>query len=154
MTSHIAFTTLILVYSAVLSAYVYTYVALHIRRCLRCLQSITDYLQSISDLYALSFFGQISHGTILVALSLTFLNLLKSCDLVLFSWRKMPKKKIWHFSKSFTSYLHKGSTLEHDLNRFWKLQFSATTFVLFGNAHWTLKTVPSQHHHQSIPDFF
>ena len=33
------------------------------------------------------------------------------------------------FSKSFTSYLHKGSTLEHDLNRFWKLQFRATTFV-------------------------
>ena len=27
---------MILVYSAVLSAYVYTYVALHIRRCLRC----------------------------------------------------------------------------------------------------------------------
>ena len=28
--------TMILVYSAVLSAYVYTYVALHIRRCLKC----------------------------------------------------------------------------------------------------------------------
>ena len=27
---------MILVYSAVLSAYVYKYVALHIRRCLRC----------------------------------------------------------------------------------------------------------------------
>ena len=30
---------------------------------------------------------------IVVALSLTFLNLLKSCDLVLFSWRKMQKTK-------------------------------------------------------------
>ena len=47
------------------------------------------------------------------------------------SWRKMQKnkKKMWRFSKSFTSYLHKGSTLEHDVNRFWKLQFRATTFV-------------------------
>ena len=43
--------------------------------------------------YTLSFFGQFSHGTIVVALSLTFLNLLKSCDLVLFSWRKMQKTK-------------------------------------------------------------
>ena len=25
---------------------------------------------------------------------------------------------------------------------------------IFGNAHWTLKTVPFQHHHQSIPIFF
>ena len=80
--------------------------------------------------YALSFVGQFSHGTIVVAPSLTFLNQLKSCDLVLFSWRKMQKKtkKTRCFSKSFTSYLHNGSTLEHNLNRFWKLQFRATTF--------------------------
>ena len=71
--------------------------------------------------YALSFFGQISHGTIAVALSFTFLNLLKSCDLVCFHGEKCKKqKKTRCFSKSFTSYLHKGSTLEHDLNRFWK----------------------------------
>ena len=25
---------------------------------------------------------------------------------------------------------------------------------IFGNAHWTLKTVPSKHHHQPIPVFF
>ena len=31
---------MILVYSAVLSAYVYKYVALHIRRCLKCDQSL------------------------------------------------------------------------------------------------------------------
>ena len=34
---------MILVYSAVLSAYVYKYVALHIRRCLRCVPSILRY---------------------------------------------------------------------------------------------------------------
>ena len=34
------------------------------------------------------------------------------------------------FSKSFTSYLHNQSTLEHNLNRFWKLQFRATTFIV------------------------
>ena len=141
------------------------------------------------------------------------------------------KKKTWHFSKSFPSYLHNWSTLEHNLNRFWKLQFRATTFIvvlflefghvttlpmtswldpdrynhlyvlflhflarnhqyfpfwtstpgpwmhhptilartpnffpiipvfhlnvsIFGNACWTLETVLSQHHHQSIPIFF
>ena len=81
--------------------------------------------------YALSFFGQFSHDTIVVALSLTFLTLLKSCDLVLFPWRKTQKakKKTQCFSKSFTSYHHKGSTLEHNLNRFWKVQFRATTFI-------------------------
>ena len=31
--------------------------------------------------------------------------------------------------QALTSYLHNGSTLEHDLNRLWKLQFRATTFV-------------------------
>jgi len=40
------------------------------------------------------------------------------------------QKKTRHFSKSFTSYLHNQSTLEHNLNRFWKLQFRATTFVV------------------------
>ena len=33
------------------------------------------------------------------------------------------------FLKYFTSYLHNRSTLEHDFNRFWKLQFRATTFI-------------------------
>ena len=39
------------------------------------------------------------------------------------------KKKMQHFSKYFTSYLHNGSTLQHNLDRFWKLQFRATTFI-------------------------
>ena len=39
------------------------------------------------------------------------------------------KKKMQCFWKSFTSYLHNRSTLEHNANRFWKLQCSATTFV-------------------------
>jgi len=44
---------------------------------------------SISVLgYAPSFFGQISDDTILVAHSPSFLNALKLCCLVLFSWRK------------------------------------------------------------------
>ena len=140
------------------------------------------------------------------------------------------QKKTWCFSKSFTSYLHNQSFLKHKLNRFWKLQFRATTFIvvlflefrhvttlpmtswlnpdrynhlyvlflhflarnhqyfpfwtstpgpwmhhptilartpnffpiipgfhlnvsIFGNACWTLETVLSQHHHQSIPIF-
>ena len=40
------------------------------------------------------------------------------------------QKKTRHFSKSFPSYLHNWSTLEHNLNRFWKLQFRATTFIV------------------------
>ena len=49
---------------------------------------------SISHLgYALSFFGHFSHDTTIVALSFTFLNVLKSCDLVLLSLRKMQKTK-------------------------------------------------------------
>jgi len=37
--------------------------------------------------------------------------------------------KTWHSWKSFTLYLHNRSTLEHNSNRFWKLQCSATTFL-------------------------
>jgi hypothetical protein len=44
--------------------------------------------------------------------------------LVLFSLRKMQ-----HFSKSFTSYLHNGSTSEHNSTRFRKLQCRATILV-------------------------
>jgi hypothetical protein len=43
--------------------------------------------------HAPAFLGKISHDTIVVALSLSFLNVVKSCYLVLFSWRKMQKKK-------------------------------------------------------------
>ena len=41
--------------------------------------------------YPLPFLGQISHDTMIVALSLTFLTILKSSYLVLFSWGKMQK---------------------------------------------------------------
>jgi hypothetical protein len=41
----------------------------------------------------LPFLGKFSHDTIVVALSLSFLNVVKSCYLVLFSWRKMQKTK-------------------------------------------------------------
>ena len=40
-----------------------------------------------------SFFGHFSHNTIIVAPSFGFLKVLKLCYLVLFSWRKMQKKK-------------------------------------------------------------
>jgi hypothetical protein len=43
--------------------------------------------------HAPAFLGNFSHDTIVVALSLSFLNVVKSCYLVLFSWRKMQKKK-------------------------------------------------------------
>ena len=43
--------------------------------------------------HAPSFFGEFSHDTTIVAPSFTFLNVVKSCDLVLFSWRKMQKRK-------------------------------------------------------------
>ena len=39
--------------------------------------------------YAPSFLGDFSHDTIVVAPSHRFPNVLKSCDLVLFSWRKI-----------------------------------------------------------------
>ena len=42
---------------------------------------------------SLSFLGQFSHDTIIVATSITFLNGLKSSCLVLFWWRKMQKVK-------------------------------------------------------------
>src|ERR1700749_1297139 len=41
--------------------------------------------------YALPFLGQISHDTMIVAPYLTFLNVLRSFCLVLFSWGKMHK---------------------------------------------------------------
>ena len=43
--------------------------------------------------YAPSFLGEFSHDTIVVAPSLSFLNVLKSCYLVLFSLRKTQKTK-------------------------------------------------------------
>ena len=43
--------------------------------------------------HAPSFLGEFSHGTIVVAPVLSFLNMLKSCCLVFFPWRKMQKTK-------------------------------------------------------------
>ena len=120
--------------------------------------------------YALSFFGQFSHSTIVVALSLTFLNLLKSCDFVLFSWRKMQKTKKnaalfkilyiispqgEHFKTWFKQIL-KATVQGYMIFPLSYACFSSrkANVSIFGNAHWTLKTAPSQHHHQSIPDFF
>ena len=81
--------------------------------------------------HAPSFLGEFSHNTIVVAPSLSFLNVVKSYYLVLFSWRKMQKKKkkLQCFSKSFTSYLHNRSTSEHNSTRLGKLQCMATSFV-------------------------
>ena len=70
----------------------------------------------------------------IVALSLTFLTLLKSSYLVLFSWGKCKKVEKSHLWETlFTWYLHNGSTLQHNSNRSRKLQCRATT--LLGNAH-------------------
>jgi hypothetical protein len=46
--------------------------------------------------HAPAFLGKFSHDTIVVALSLSFLNVVKSCYLVLLSWRKLRKKKKKH----------------------------------------------------------
>ena len=46
--------------------------------------------------HAPSFLGEFSHDTIVVAPFLSFLNMLKSCCLVFFSWRKMQKTKKKH----------------------------------------------------------
>ena len=76
-----------------------------------------------------SFLGQLSHNIIIVALSLGFLNMLKLCYLMMFSLKKMQKTKTQDQVKSLLSYLHNGSTLEHNLNWFGTLQWRATTFV-------------------------
>ena len=54
-------------------------------------------------------FWQISHDTIIIAHSFSFLNVVKSCYLVLFSWRKMQKKKKKH--GAFQNLLHHISTM-------------------------------------------
>ena len=58
--------------------------------------------------------------------------------------KKIQKKKQC-FSKSFTSYLHNGSTSEHNSTRFRKLQCRATTFILttFGNWSCDHPNIPS-----------
>ena len=49
-----------------------------------------------------------------------------------FHWEKHKiQKKTRHYWKSFTSYLHNGSTLGHNSTWFWKLQSRATTFIFY-----------------------
>ena len=82
--------------------------------------------------YAPSFSGEISHDQTIIAPSFSFLNVVKSCDLVLFSWRKMQKKtkkKRQWWEKCFTSYLHNGTTLEYNSNRLGKLQLRTTIVI-------------------------
>ena len=77
----------------------------------------------------LPFWVNFPANTIIVALSLSFLNVLRVCCLVFFSLRKCKRQKTQHWGKSLRSYLHNGSTLEHNTNWFQKLQWRATTFV-------------------------
>ena len=105
---------------------------------------------------------QISHNMKIVASSLSFLSVLKSSCLVLFSWRNFQKgwKKLV-MRKSITSYLHNGSTLEYNLNRFRKLQFRATTFILailvighvttISTSHW-INPDKQNHHYLDFVD--
>jgi hypothetical protein len=72
---------------------------------------------------------------------------------VLFSWRKTQKtqKKTWCSDKSFTSYLHNRSTLQHNSNRFWKLQSRSITLVFFNIlGNWSCDHPPTTH--QVNPD--
>ena len=43
---------------------------------------------------------------------------------------RVQPPKIYPYCISLTKYIFNQSTLEHNLNRFWKLQFRATTFVV------------------------
>ena len=54
---------------------------------------------------------------------------------------KRLKKVTWE--TFFTSYLHNGSTLEHNSNRFRKLQCRATTFVLAIFSTWSCGHCPN-----------
>ena len=81
--------------------------------------------------YVLPFFSQISHDTIIVVPSLTFLNMLKCYCLVLFSWWKMHKgQKKWVMRDIL--YII-SPQWEHNANWFRKLQYRATTLV-FGHS--------------------
>ena len=56
------------------------------------------------------------------------------------------KKKTRRSEKSLSSYLHNGSTLGHNSNRFWKLQCKASTFVFL-----TILGNGSCDHHPNLP---
>ena len=80
--------------------------------------------------YTLPFLGQISHDTIIVALSLPFLMYWNHPTWCCFHRGKCKKVEKSHFWETFfTSYLHYMSTLKHNSNIFRKLQCRATTFV-------------------------
>ena len=64
-----------------------------------CGVSLISYCLSVSLTLigdAPSFLGQFSHDIIIMALSLSFLNVFKLCCLMLFSLRKMQKTKTQH----------------------------------------------------------
>ena len=63
---------------------------------------------------------------------------------MLFSWGKMQKGWKSHLWETFfTSYLHNGSTLEHNSNRFRKLQCRATTLILAIFSNWSCDHHPN-----------
>ena len=82
-----------------------------------------------------------------------FSYLSKCVEIILFGVVFMEKniknkKKMRHFSKSFTSYLHNGSTVEHISNRFTKLQCRATTFIFAIFGHWSCDQQPNNPLHE------
>ena len=81
---------------------------------------------SLTLIEAPSFFRQFSHNIIILAVSLSFLNMLKLSCLMLFPLRKMRKTKTQHWQKSLMTYLHNGSTLEHNSNWFGKIMNAST----------------------------
>jgi len=82
--------------------------------------------------YAPSFFGKFPTVQqlypLLLALQMWWNHVIWCC----FHQKKCKKqKKMQCFWKSFMLYLHNESTLEHNSNCFWKLQFRATTLVFY-----------------------
>jgi len=96
--------------------------------------------------YAPSFLGQIFYDMIIVAPSLSSLNMLKSCCLVLLPWRKTQKTKKKKPAVEKILYLIslQQKTLEHTSNRFRKLQHRATTFIFFDHFWKLIMWPPSQ----------
>ena len=94
-----------------------------------------------------------------MALSLSFLNVLRLCCLMFFfHWEKCKRQKAQHWGKSLRSYLHNGSTLEHNTNWFQKLQWRATTFVFSICRDWSceqpsnnsMHDPDTQNHHENV----
>ena len=73
-------------------------------------------------------------------------------------WEKCKRQKAQHWGKSLRSYLHNGSTLEHNTNWFQKLQWRATTFVFSMCRDWSceqpsnnlMHDPDTQNHHENV----